>query len=249
MLPSISEGTADLLYWGGNVLVIIAGILGILGAFGVVWGDRVRDSLGDQRIAANELKTAEANRDAEQAKRETAELQLKVAVLSPPPWKLTNESRVSIEDRLGQKYIGQKFRVEYGNDDAPGRAMANDLCRVLEGKPLWSGTTLEVEPIDQTQGVSAITDLDEIVAVNSSTGTVKMGPSPQTGPLNDLFIALSAAKLSLDSPTIPGGGVAMRHRGRNDIPSGLIIITVKSPWCSDMNPMSDPINNPQGKPY
>ena len=49
MLPPISENAADSIYFWGNVALLLAAVLGLLGGFAVFWGDRVRDYYSDQR--------------------------------------------------------------------------------------------------------------------------------------------------------------------------------------------------------
>lgn len=73
LFSSVSENAAEWLYWGGQLLLVVAAVAGAVGAFAMIVGDRVRDRFSDQRMSDNELKTADANRRAAEADQRAAE--------------------------------------------------------------------------------------------------------------------------------------------------------------------------------
>lgn len=146
ILPAISERAADAIYWSGNGMVLIGAVAGVLGAFGVLWGDRVRDYFSEQRISNNELKTATAyqqaaiaNQRAEDARLETAELQKQTSdertmrealAAQTAPRILSNDQASAITEKM-RPYEGQAIDIISFGSGAEGDHFAVQLADCL----------------------------------------------------------------------------------------------------------------------
>lgn len=67
-MPTISSPLANFLFDLANVVLSVGAAAVLLGTLGVVWMGSVKERYSDERIAANEAKTATANAAAEQAR-------------------------------------------------------------------------------------------------------------------------------------------------------------------------------------
>lgn len=67
-IPTISSPLANFLFDLANVVLSVGAAAVLLGTLGVVWMGSVKERYSDERIAANEAKTATANASAERAR-------------------------------------------------------------------------------------------------------------------------------------------------------------------------------------
>jgi hypothetical protein len=75
----MSSEAANFWFNVANVVLLIGAGLVLLGTYGVFQFGNIKERFSDERISANEAKTASANADAEIAKKETAGLELRAA--------------------------------------------------------------------------------------------------------------------------------------------------------------------------
>jgi hypothetical protein len=74
----LSESAANFIYNSANVLVVIAAVIGGIGAIGLYWGGGWRDLYNERRTLAHEQRTGEANRAAAQANEGLAKANLDI---------------------------------------------------------------------------------------------------------------------------------------------------------------------------
>jgi hypothetical protein len=189
VFPAISEPTADRIYWIGNVLVLLAALAGMVGAVGVLWGDRVRDYFNDKRISDNELKTATAIQNAADANLRAAEARERTVLL---------EKDLESEKQKTLSLIG---RTEWRHIHDPAKLGA-ELKAVRENynwPPLPNGRSFYWEvysAVDTPEAISYATELFEAVKASgllaSDTKDVWVGvPSGQSPPVEGVIISVS----------------------------------------------------------
>ncbi|MBA9063158.1 hypothetical protein GGQ91_002546 [Methylobacterium fujisawaense] len=71
-MPTISSPLASLLFDVSNVVLSLGAAAVLIGTLGVIWMGSVKERYSDERIAANEAKTATANAAAETARADAA---------------------------------------------------------------------------------------------------------------------------------------------------------------------------------
>ncbi|HKT97425.1 MAG TPA: hypothetical protein VJS30_12945 [Paraburkholderia sp.] len=71
-LSAISLPTANLIFNWANIALIVGAVLVAVGTIAAVWSAGIRDRFADERVAANEKATAQANNGAARANAEAA---------------------------------------------------------------------------------------------------------------------------------------------------------------------------------
>ncbi|KAB2833282.1 MAG: hypothetical protein F9K48_08760, partial [Candidatus Brocadia sp.] len=75
----ISSNSANLIYSISGVILAIGAVMTLLGTIGAIWSGGVRDQYSNERTAANEALTAQANADAAKASEKAALLEMQAS--------------------------------------------------------------------------------------------------------------------------------------------------------------------------
>lgn len=152
-MANLSLAAANLIYSISGVLIVLGAVLGVVGTVGAFWSDGIRERYADERIAANEARTAEARAKAAEAEARAAEADL---------------ARTQLEARLGPRRIGPAVRAAFiaavaplkglrvsvntSNANTEAKAFAQDLLAVLQ----QAGINAKFETDGNMMGAGAI---------------------------------------------------------------------------------------------
>ena len=230
LLPSISERAADWLYWSGNLLVLLAAILGIAGACGVLWGDRVRDYFSDKRISDNELKTAVANQRAAEADERAAEANANTAkIYERIKWRHIDPQKIGLFDSAFSVLKANNIHIMepyYSVNDPEAESLAKEIegvVRRYQRESLWDdpqfkpsmarskpgGPTGPVIPIgvwviygsgNLSRGVGAL--VGALYSAGITVQTLDMGANPESSFSQNVLIEVGYNPTFAEEPKL-----------------------------------------------
>ncbi len=134
----ISSNSANLIYSISGVILAIGAVMTLLGTIGAIWSGGVRDQYSNERTAANEALTAQANADAAKASEKAALLEMQASAArleleklkeKQADWILSDSQRVRLITDLKNAPKG-KVEISYTLAEAE---RAGKFAKVLEG--------------------------------------------------------------------------------------------------------------------
>lgn len=110
-MPAVSLPTAIFLFNAASIALVVGAVLVLSGTIGTVWMGLVKERYGDERIAANEERTAVANSDAAKANERAAVLEKQTEELRRGNLEMTRQleneraGRLAIERKIGPRQL------------------------------------------------------------------------------------------------------------------------------------------------
>lgn len=102
---NISQGTADALFGFANVFAIVGGVLVVIGTAGIFWIGSIREDYANQRLQANELATANANKEAAISQERNTALKIEL--------EKERSDRLRLEERLAPRRLQNGDREKF----------------------------------------------------------------------------------------------------------------------------------------
>jgi hypothetical protein len=259
LLSSIPEDAADWLYWGGQILLVIAAVTGAVGAFAMIVGDRARDRIGDQRMSDNELKTttavrdaavankaaAEAEQRAAEANHRAAEANQRTAVMAQRTAELeyrnivrciTPEGRANIVSALS-KYEGQPFVIQFPAGDVEALQFGADISRTLVNSG-WIATNSSLPNPEFNQNNTVNVGTGVVMFTNASDSQSKKFQDAA-----DAFCAVVPVAVRLLNDNVPRGTIMIHVPSKPHRLGQQILPSISEPEKLAPSPLNDHINN------